>query len=208
MRNFKAKIGAEVKAIAIPTTWTELTVKQFQALALANVLNEELEVLTGVPAASWKKYFDSTTVSKARPIIEAMGFLRIPPNLDGKPIPPELYLMGRIVKPIKDVETMPVHGFQNILSSIQGKRPEDFIQMMHTLAGHGLAHSWNRGDDSESLAEALAKEILNKPVVEYYPVASFFCFAVQKSAQSGQQPSLVRKIQKLKRKLLRQEPIA
>lgn len=199
--HFKATINGEKHSFNIPTFWTGVTVRQFQALATAKTKAEELAALTPLDADAWQDYFDQVSLRGSLPLANAISFLSIPPNLDKIPIPPEVYVLGRVVKPLKKVEKMRQQAFHTITAIAKGKGPEELIQILHEIAGHGLAQSWMRGKYDEGVAADLAEMLLNFPITTVYPIAHFFWFAAQTSAANGQPRLMRHKTKKARRNL-------
>ena len=197
---FKFTIDKKKYTADIPTSWEEISVKQFQALALADHQQDELAALTQVKAEDWQRLWSEISVDKARPLINAISFLRTPPNLDKLPIPPEILLCNRVVKPLRKVDRLKSQAYHNILLEAKDKEPADIIQRIHVIAGHGLAQSWTRDKYSEEIAKKLANELLSMSITAVYPIAHFFWYDAQISALGGHRSFTGRKIRKLKRK--------
>ena len=60
--HFNLKINGTKHAFEIPTYWSGVSVRQFQRLAQASLMVEQLAALTGIEADVWGEYLNQASI--------------------------------------------------------------------------------------------------------------------------------------------------
>lgn len=167
MINFKFKIGKETISALLPTSWEEITVKQFQALNFKtwNGLDivQAIAQLSGVDAS----LLYETKSKPLEAVYSTLAFLQEPaPNWEELKHQKQITLWGKVIEIPKDLE---LESF-GLWVEFQQLAEEADLAKIAALYLQPVLH----GKIDLKLREKVYQDLLNHKVMEIAPIVQFF----------------------------------
>ena len=169
------------KKVSFPASWAEVTVDQFYRIRSidpkkeqALVICEVLEILTGIPAATW--YDMEAREDDTNTILGLIEFIKDPIEWEGLEVPKEVTLGGKLCKVPKDLslktygqavlfesKVLPVVLEKGELTDVLKTALAIYLQPIYT----GEKFDGEKLEDMEEVVGAM-------PIYTAFPVANFF----------------------------------
>lgn len=166
-------LSANGKDFNLPISWSEVTAKQYRGLLGADHLAQQLEALTGMPAADWENLREVDFEERIAPVID---FLNEGLDLSGLPVPDEIEIRkGERVKVPKDI-TLKAWGQKLSLQAELGKvlGQNTALRYLDAVIFATAIYLCPEPYSDSRARDLAANEISALPITTVFPIGDFF----------------------------------
>ena len=163
------------KPYSIPSSWNEVTVRQWMALRYANKLSGIIAVLADLPINDILHSSEVDLDDRLWPMLE--WYTKAPDwkNLKPKPF---LFVRDRALRIPDNLGYSTYEQVENLKTyfneEIQTKKNDDFASMIVPAVAMWAQPEYDKSAYDEYRAKEMEKELMESSIMEVYPLATFF----------------------------------